>query len=123
MKTTSSNVHYIVGKNQRIEILNSLNNTDTPSHLTLQLENDCQDWLEYTLHAFGDEYIYRSGVEALAYRYQLIANKDMDSKNAVAIIQEMDKMVTKYFLNESVLEKFEEQKNKGFNNKSPINLL
>jgi len=75
------------------------------------------------LHAFGDKYVYRSGVEALAYRYQLIANKDMDSKNAVAIIQEMDKMVTKYFLNESVLEKFEEQKNKGFNNKVPINLL
>ena len=118
MKTTPSNVYYINSKTQREKLLNSLNNNDnnaTTSHLTSQLENDCQGWLEYTLHAFGDEYVYRSGIEALAYRYQLIANKDLENKNAVMIIREMDKMVTKLFLNDDVLEKFEDQKKKGFN--------
>jgi len=79
-----------------------------------QMKDDCQHWLMYAIHAYGDDDVYRSGIEALTCRYHVLINNHFDKAKADIIIKEMDASIAEYFLNESVLNDLHDQSTKGF---------
>jgi len=88
------------------------------SHLLDSFKEDCQNWLSYALHAYGDECVYRNGIEAFANKYHILIKENFDKKTVINLTLEMDEIMDTIFLNHSVSANFEEQKNKGFGHES-----
>ncbi len=94
----------------------SHNNTgdSLKNSLIEELRDDCEHWLMYAIHAYGDENVYRSGVEALACRYNILINSRFEKNRAKEIRQQVDQILTTEFLNEAIFIDLQAQKNKGF---------
>lgn len=78
------------------------------------LKEDCQHWLMYAIHAYGDAEVYRSGIEALACRYHVLINSNFDKQEADKTIQKVDDILSGDFLSDATLESLHEQQDKGF---------
>ena len=79
-----------------------------------EFKDDCQHWLMYAIHAYGDEDVYRSGIEALACRYSIRINSQFETPKAQEVSRQIDQILNNDFLNDAVLNNLREQKNKGF---------
>ncbi len=79
-----------------------------------ELRDDCQHWLMYAIHAYGDEHVYKSGIEALACRYNVRVNDHFENNQVEEIRQHIDKILTQEFLNEAIFKDLQAQENKGF---------
>ncbi len=82
--------------------------------LIKNLKEDCQHWLMYAIHAYGDAEVYRSGIEALACRYHVQINSNFDKQEADKTIQKIDDILSDDFLSDAILDSLHAQKNKGF---------
>ena len=88
-----------------------------------EFEEDCEHWLMYALHAYGDINIYKGGLEALACKYSIRIHKDLLEESAIketsAVI---DKILQERFLSDTVLLDMHSQSSKGFGIKAlPLN--
>lgn len=82
--------------------------------LLAELNDDCEHWFMYAMHAYGDEEVYHSGIEALMCRYHVLVNKHFEKDAARRVIKKMDKMVEQHYLNEQILDQLRQQKDVGF---------
>ncbi len=90
------------------------------SKLSQELEDDCEHWFMYAMHAYGDEDVYQSGIEALACRYHILVNKHFDKAEAKQFIHELDQMLEKKYLNDATISQLQSQKDVGFGVSSPL---
>ncbi|MCK5725638.1 MAG: response regulator [Thiotrichaceae bacterium] len=81
--------------------------------------NDCNHWLDYSLHAYGDEYVYRSGIEALACQYQIKIKKLFTGTDSSQYSNQLTNVINKNFLSEDVLKTIKIQENSIFANIAP----
>lgn len=88
--------------------------TDQKEKILSDLDDDCRHWLMYALHAYGDEDVYKSGLEALACRYYIVANQSCDKAEAKALKQKIDTLIEKEYLGQDVIADLLLQKDKGF---------
>ena len=93
-----------------------LENTGTSLKNTIfkDLKDDCQHWLMYAIHAYGDVEVYRSGIEALACRYHVLINSHFDKKEANKTIEKVDEILSSDFLSDAILDSLHAQQDKGF---------
>jgi DNA-binding NtrC family response regulator len=99
---------------KRFHSLQKNTGSSLKSDLLTELKNDCQHWLMYAIHAYGDVNVYQSGIEALACRYHILINSSFNKQKAHLIIQDVDKILSDDFLNETILSSLQAQHDKGF---------
>lgn len=81
--------------------------------------SDCNHWLDYSLHAYGDEYVYRSGIEALTCQYQIKIKKLFNDKISSRYASQLTNILNKDFLSEETLSTIKIQENNVFANVAP----
>ncbi len=79
-----------------------------------ELRDDCEHWLMYAMHAYGDEDVYRNGIEALACRYNVLINSHFERDVAQVISQKVDNILSQDFLSETILKGLQSQTSQGF---------
>lgn len=77
-------------------------------------KEDCEQWLSYALHAYGDVDIYKGGIEAHSYNYHVLIQKDFEIEQARRLSASMNKMLDEYFLNEEIILNMHTQRDIGF---------
>lgn len=84
-------------------------------YMTLQnFKEDCEQWLSYALHAYGDVDIYKGGIEAHAYNYHVLIHKEFAIEQVRRLSASMNKMLEEYFLNEEIILNMHAQRDIGF---------
>ena len=79
-----------------------------------EFKDDCEHWLMYAIHAYGDEDVYRNGIEALACRYNVLINNQFEINKAKNVSQKVDKILSRDFLSEAIIKDLQSQTSKGF---------
>ncbi len=98
----------------RFTTLNTQSINASQDHLIEEIKDDCQHWLMYAIHAYGDEDVYKSGIEALTCRYDILITNRFDKESASILRKEMEQIISDNFLTDSILEDLRVQSTKGF---------
>lgn len=100
--------------NMKQEQSNTNTNNDATKNILEEFTKDCNHWLDYSLHAYGDEYVYRSGIEALACQYQIKINNHFNRKESPLYSEQLTTIINNNFLNKEVLKTIKTQEESMF---------
>ena len=103
-------------KNKQLNSEHASSDKDILSEFT----KDCHHWLDYSLHAYGDEYVYRSGIEALACQYQIKISRQFSDNQQHLYTEALTKIINKEFLSEEILNTIKNQELSLFSNSSTV---
>ncbi len=99
---------------QRFHSLQKDSGSTLENNLITEMRDDCEHWLMYAIHAYGDENVYRSGIEALSCRYHILINSHFKGEAAKRLLANMDTIIADNFLSTEVLQQLNSQKDEGF---------